>query len=120
MMVGATQDKTGRRVVSRGLMAAVIVMGAMIVVGMIALTGVVTWRVTHRTIFGPTPEAIAALPVGGETITHFVAPDGTRIKGVTPRGDGTVIVRLRGGDGEQLLVWDPARGRVIARFELGE
>lgn len=106
--------------VSRGLMASVIIMGVLIVMGTLGLVGTVVWRSMHRSAVVPVRhDSVSAAPlIYSATVTRIAGADEAQIQSVAARPDGTVLVTLRGRAGDELLIWDPAAGRILARLKL--
>ena len=78
-------------------------MGVLIVAGTATLLTLIVRRVT--------PAAVVAKPL------HLDEPTGTGIAGATLSGD-RVVVSLRGGGPDRIVVLDLASGRVLARIGL--
>ena len=87
----------------RALKVAVVVMGVLIVAGTATLLTLIVRRVA--------PSAIAARPL------RLDEPSGTGIASATLSGD-RVVVSLRGGGPDRIVVLDLASGRVLARIGL--
>tara|TARA_R110000868_G_scaffold100722_7_gene277145 strand:- start:2473 stop:2760 length:288 start_codon:yes stop_codon:yes gene_type:complete len=91
----------------RGLKALVIGMGVLIVAGVVFLIYAIIDKAGEKTAAGRSGlQAEVALPAGAEVVETSI-------------GDGTIVLRLRLGDGSgRLLVIDPATGKSLGRIDL--
>ena len=90
----------------RGLLALVVVMGAMIVAGLGVIGVTVAHRLTHVESPSGTPFAVVA-----------EEPAGTQITGVSGLGDRLAIV-LRGGGPDRIVLVAAGDGRVLGTIRL--
>ena len=88
----------------RGLLALVIVLGVLIVIGVGALVA--------GAILGAGRRADIAAPY----VTAVPAP-GARIESAEMQGN-RILMRLTGGEGDELLILDAASGRLLGRIHL--
>ena len=102
----------------RLLKIAVVVMGVLIVLGTTTLVVVAIHRLSA--VPGGAPAAAA---VGGAAGAGGAAaldePAGTRITAMVQVANGLALSLSGGGEGDRVVVIDPASGRVVARIGLG-
>ncbi len=92
----------------RFLKVAVVVMGVLIVLGTTTLVVVII----HR---------LSAVPAGGAAAAAAAPldePAGTRITAMVPVANGLALALSGGGEGDRVVVIDPASGRVVRRILL--
>ncbi|OUJ14531.1 hypothetical protein [Acetobacter sp. DsW_063] len=95
-------------VAHRGLLAAVIGMGAMIVVGTVVLLVVVAHRLSHPT-----------RPATAQSLSASLhEPEGSHIAGITWRDGDTLAVQLTGGGPDRVILWDVPHGREVGRVSI--
>ncbi|HUA76122.1 MAG TPA: DUF6476 family protein [Acetobacteraceae bacterium] len=94
----------------RFLKVAVVVMGVLIVLGTTTLVVVIIHRLS----------AVPAVSAGGATATAapLDEPAGTRITAMVPVANGLALALSGGGEGDRVVVIDPASGRVVRRILL--
>ncbi len=91
----------------RGLLALVIILGVLIVVGLIGLVVAAMMGAGRR------GEASTAAPF----VTAVPAP-GARIESAELQGN-RILMRLSGGEGDELVILDANSGRLVGRVKLG-
>ena len=92
----------------RGLLALVIILGALIVVGLIGLIVAAMMGAGRRgaDATGPAP-----------FVTAVPAP-GAHIESAELQGN-RILMRLSGGEGDELVILDSSSGRVVGRVRIG-
>jgi hypothetical protein len=111
----------------RFLKVAVVVMGVLIVLGTTTLVVVII----HRLSAAPTGAAPAGAPGAAMIAASGTAsgaptgaaaldePAGTRITAMARVANGLALSLSGGGEGDRVVVIDPASGRVVERIGLG-
>jgi hypothetical protein len=99
-----TSDVPATQASYRGLLALVIILGALIMIGVGALIG--------GAFVGAGRRADTSVPY----LTSVPAP-GSRIESAEIQGN-RILMRLTGGAGDELVVVDVASGRVVGRIRL--
>ena len=96
----------------RRLKAVVIILGVFLVLGLLALVAGIIWKASKpKGVSAAEPAALASgapglsLPING-TVTDMDL-DGNRI-----------LLRVRSADGEELIVYDVAKGQIVTRVRL--
>ena len=105
----------------KALKTLVIAMGALILLG-VAVIGVTLYNRSTRPggLMGERPVAARPAPAEPVSAGSLGLPAGSRIKGIAGAGSRVVVhVELPGGT-EQLLVFDPATGRITGRLGVAE
>lgn len=92
----------------RGLLALVIILGVLIVVGLIGLVVAAMMGAGRRGV-----EATSAAPF----MTQVPAP-GARIESAELQ-DNRILMRLSGGEGDELVIVDANSGRLLGRVRIG-
>ncbi|HEX3484067.1 MAG TPA: hypothetical protein VHT51_03340 [Micropepsaceae bacterium] len=94
----------------RGLLALVIILGALIVLGVIGLIVAAVFKAGNR--------APADVPAGanGSYAATVIAP-GEHIESTQLEGN-RILLRLSGPNGEELVVIEAASGRVVGRIAI--
>ncbi|GAB6855119.1 hypothetical protein [Asaia astilbis] len=101
--------------VSRTLMAAVIIMGALIVLGTAGLIGVVA----HRALSGKHKQSVEMTqPVLTGEAPQFALSGSGHIVSETVRPDGTLAVQITDTDRDRIVIWNPEANRITAEFTL--
>lgn len=98
----------------RFLKVAVVVMGVLIVLGTTTLVVVAIHRLSA------VPAGAPAVAVGAAAgAAALDEPGGTRITAMAPVANGLALGLSGGGQGDRVVVIDPASGRVVERIGLG-
>ncbi len=112
----------------RFLKVAVVVMGVLIVLGTTTLVVVAIQRLGAVPAGAPAGAAVGAAGAAAGTAVVGTAvvgtaaldePAGTRITAMAPVAGGLALSLSGGGEGDRVVVIDPASGRVVARIGLG-
>jgi len=90
----------------RGLLALVIILGVLIMIGVGALIGGAMLGAGRR----------AEVASAGPFVTAVAAP-GSRIESAEIQGN-RILMRLSGGQGDELVILDAASGRLLGRIRL--
>ena len=91
----------------RGLLALVIILGVLIVVGLIGLIVAAMMGAGRRG---------AEVPSAAPFVTAVPAP-GARLESAELQGN-RILMRLSGGEGDELVVLEAASGRLVGRVRL--
>ena len=102
-----TSDVPASTASYRGLLALVIILGVLIVVGLIGLIVAAMMGAGRRGA-----EATNAAPF----VTAVPAP-GARIESAELQGN-RILMRLSGGEGDELVILDASSGRLLGRVRL--
>mgnify|MGYP003575951200 FL=1 len=103
-----TSDVPASTASYRGLLALVIILGVLIVVGLIGLIVAAMMGAGRRG-----GEVTTAAPF----VTAVPAP-GARIEGAELQGN-RILMRLTGGEGDELVIVDANSGRLLGRGKVG-
>jgi hypothetical protein len=103
-----TSDVPASTASYRGLLALVIVLGVLIVVGLVGLIVAAMLGAGRRGA-----EVTSAAPF----VTAVPAP-GARIESAELQGN-RILMRLSGGEGDELVILDSSSGRLLGRVRLG-
>ena len=103
-----TSDVPASTASYRGLLALVIILGVLIVVGLIGLIVAAMMGAGRRG---------AEVPSAAPFVTAVPAP-GARLESAELQGN-RILMRLSGGDGDELVIVDANSGRLLGRVKVG-
>lgn len=101
---------------SKGLLALVIFLGVLIIIATTILIGTIISRITHRNT-STNPTVYAPIPVT-QLVSVLQEPKDTQIVQIMRQSDNLLVISLKGGGTDRLVVWDIIQQKKISEIQL--